>query len=125
MKIYVAGKWKEASYVQEVMDMLKLKGHEITCDWTGHVHPEKSKEYAIEDLEGVKNCDIVFALMPDPTTFYKGAWIEIGMGLALNKKIIVVGEEVSSVFLGHPNISLYRTKELKEAIYMLEIILKE
>lgn len=125
MKVYVAGKWNESEHVRVVMNMLKVNGHEITCDWTGHIHPLKSKEYALEDLEGVKNCDVLLALMPDPTTFYKGAWIEVGMALALNKKVIIVGEGVSSVFLGHPNISVYKNKDLNEVLSKIELIVKE
>src|SRR5574341_1710104 len=101
MRLYVAGKWAESAYCRDVMDMLKVLGHEITCDWTGHIHPEKSEKYALEDQEGVRRCDVLLALMPNPSIFYKGAWIEIGMAIAYGKKVVIVGEEVSSVFLGH------------------------
>lgn len=116
MKVYVAGKWKEVNSVREVMVMLKGMGHEVTCDWTGHVSPLKSKQYALEDMEGVRNCDVLLALMPDPTTFYKGAWIEVGMALAFNKLVMIVGKEVNSVFLGHPMVGVYKNEELFKAI---------
>ncbi len=111
MKIYVAGKWSESKYVKKVMEMLVARGHTITVDWTGHVHPDKSKEYAIEDIQGVKDCDVLVACMWTSGVFYKGCWVEIGAALALDKKVVIIGHEVSSVFLGHPNIHVFNFKE--------------
>lgn len=93
------------------MDMFEARGHTITCDWTGHVHPDKSKVYALEDLEGIRACDVLVAYMPDPNVFYKGAWIEVGMALGLDKKVIIIGKDVTTVFLGLPNIVVVQYKE--------------
>lgn len=122
LKIYVAGKWKEREKVRSIMDMFESRGHIITCDWTKHIAPEKidkdhdwaqngHKTYAEEDLEGVKNCDILVAYMPDPDVFYKGAWIEIGIALGLNKKVIIIGKDITTVFLGLPNVIVVQFKE--------------
>lgn len=137
LRIYVAGKWKEREKVRSIMDMLEARGHLITCDWTKHIAPERltkehneglftkeydwsknedwaqngHKTYAEEDLEGVKTCDILVAYMPDPDIWYKGAWIEIGISLGLDKKVIIIGKDITTVFLGLSNIIVVQYKE--------------
>lgn len=137
MKIYVAGKWKERKKVKDIMDMFESRGHIITCDWTKHIAPERylvkdghgvfdkdykwennidwaengHKTYAEEDLEGVRNCDVFVAYMPDETICYKGAWIEMGIALGLNKKVILIGNKIFTVFLGLSNIIVVKYKE--------------
>jgi len=133
MKIYVAGKWKEREKVRSIMDMLEARGHIITCDWTKHTlpenieldraHKEKSfikdynwaknghKTYAKEDLNGVRTCDVLVAYMPDTDVFYKGAWIEVGIALGLDKKVIIIGKDVTTVFLSLSNITVVSYKE--------------
>ncbi len=124
MKIYVAGKWSERENVKKVMEMIESRGHTITCNWTNHIAPERiqngegcfnkdfdwaqngHKTYAEEDLEGVKNCDVVVACMWSPDIFYKGAWIEIGIAIGLNKNIVIIGSNVTTVFLGLKNITV-------------------
>ena len=139
LKIYVAGKWKERKQVMKIMEMFEARGHLITCDWTKHTlpenieldraHKEKSfvkdydwaqnghKTYAQEDLEGVRNCEVLVAYMPDPEILYKGAWIEIGIALGLDKKVIIIGKDVTTVFLSLPNITVVSYKE--EAISII------
>lgn len=111
MKLYIAGKWSEREEIKKIMEMFELRGHIITVDWTNHIHSTKSKEYAIEDIQGVKDCDVLIAYMKTPGIFYKGCWVEIGAALALDKRVIIIGHEVSSVFLGHPNIHVFNSKE--------------
>lgn len=107
MKVYVAGKWSESKKIKNIMDMLESRGHVITLDWTSHIHPDKSREYAIEDIQAVRDCDVVIAYMPDQHIFYKGAWIEVGAALALNKQVVFIGINISGVFLGHPNCRMF------------------
>jgi len=119
LKIYCAGKWKEREQVKKVMEMFEARGHTITCDWTKHIAPERDiqvgnhgiKTYAEEDLEGVRECDVLVAYMSNPDIFYKGAWIEIGIALGLGKKVIIIGKDVTTVFLGLPNIVVVSYKE--------------
>ncbi len=129
LKIYVAGKWKERKQVMKIMEMFEARGHIITCDWTKHIAPEGmdwaqdwaqngNKTYAQEDLEGVRECDVLVAYMPDPDICYKGAWIEIGIALGLDKKVILIGVDITTVFLGLPNITVVDCKE--EALMVID-----
>lgn len=112
MKIYVAGKCGDRLRVVEVMEKLKSLGHEITCDWTKHELHENDWRDAVEDIEGVQNCDLLIAIMID-TFNYKGVWAEIGAALALDKRVIVVGNgHGGAVFLSHPNILTVRDLDM-------------
>lgn len=144
MKIYVAGKWSERVQVKKVMDMFESRGHTITCDWTRHIAPERitkahgeglftkgydwsknedwaqngHKTYAEEDLEGVRACEVLIACMWDSEIFYKGAWIEIGIALGLDKKVIIIGKDITTVFLGLHNVTVVQFKE--EALTIID-----
>lgn len=144
MKIYVAGKWSERDKVKTVMEIFESRGHIITCDWTRHIAPERNmreggngiftkeydwsknvdwaqnghKTYAEEDLNGVLSCDLLIACMWSPEIFYKGAWIEVGIALGHYKRVIIIGKEIASVFLGLPNITVVQYKE--EAIDIVD-----
>lgn len=136
MRLYIAGKWSERDQVKKVMEMFESRGHIITCDWTRHIAPERitkaqydwsknedwaqngHKTYAEEDLEGVRSCDVLIACMWDSTLFYKGAWIEIGIALGLDKEVIIIGENITTVFLGLPNVIVVSYKE--EALDLIE-----
>lgn len=129
MKIYVAGKWKERMQVRKIMDMFEAMGYTITCDWTKHIAPERIQKgegcfnkdfdwaqdghqtYAQEDLDGVRNCDVIVAYMPRSDIFYKGAWIEVGIAIAFNKRVILIGNDITTVFLGLPNVTVVSFKE--------------
>ena len=105
-KIYVAGKWEDREEVKLLQTELIALGHEITCDWTIHELPEKEK-YAIEDVEGVKACDGLIALMIYDYQ-YKGSIAEIGMAIALDKPVLVIGAMFdSSIFANHPLVFIY------------------
>lgn len=138
MLIYVAGKWSERDKVRAIMDIFESKGHTITCDWTRHIAPERltkgsgiwhkdydwakngHRTYAEEDLEGVESCDILVAYMPTPEIFYKGAWIEVGIALGLKKRVIIIGKDITTVFLGLNNIDVVPSKE--DAISIIDSI---
>lgn len=105
MKVYVAGKFEDRDIVRQVYRELKSKGHEITLDWTDHEHSKTTSEqakWAVEDIEGVKRCDVLIAVLISDYR-YRGALIEIGAALALGKRVITLGRnENSSTFLYHP-----------------------
>lgn len=100
--IYVAGKWEEREIIREIHKTLISMGHIITCDWTNHTEHGFSMKYAIEDIEGVKQCDFLIAYMKKEYT-YKGVWVEIGGALVLNKPVLVIGDKGDSgIFINHP-----------------------
>lgn len=96
MKVYLAGRFHEKDFMRNAQEMLRAKGHEISWDWTKHKnirpypeHLEEAEEQASADIQGVKDCDI-FILLSDEAG--RGMYVELGVAVALQKKIFIVGE---------------------------------
>lgn len=107
MDIYVAGKTDDWERVRRVQESLIELGHMITYDWTVNVEDDEDtgleaddltrKEWADDDEVGVKQADLVIFMIESEGL--SGTLIELGMALAFQKDIIVVGEpERNSVF---------------------------
>lgn len=122
MKIYVAGRFEDKVKVKKLYRIIKKNGHEISADWTNHKpykkYPELAKGYTIEDINGVKKCD-VFILITNGKPGV-GSAIELGVAmhsyLTLSKpKIYVVGEfKNDNMFYYHP--SVQRRKTIEEVL---------
>lgn len=99
MRIYVAGSQHDWPRARHVMDELTRRGHVISHDWTCEVEdhattpatPEELIHYAKLDLAGVQTAHIVLCLTPERKDWGRGLWTEMGIGLALNKRVIVTG----------------------------------
>lgn len=119
MKFYVAGKFADRLDVKAIMVGLLLRGHEITCDWTGHeLHDntephDLQQQWAVEDMQGVRKADVLIALFVKPHQ-YRGAFIEIGAALALGKPVWVLGDtQRSATMMHHPFIDHISWEELE------------
>jgi nucleoside 2-deoxyribosyltransferase len=126
MKIYVAGKWEERIYIQQLYRILKDEGHTITCDWTRHDYPKKNIEatlakYAVDDINGVKNAELVIAVAENIAN-YRGMLVEIGAAIALDKPVIVIGKAINAcIFINHPKV-IIKFEDMKEFIGRIEEI---
>ena len=124
-RIYVAGKWQDRKRVQEIQERLRRRGHTITIDWTCHEFDAKDGVvagfdelalFALEDEWGVRSADAVIAVMEQDYS-YKGAWVEIGMALALGKPVYMLGTAGHScIFVNHPSIQPFQTMEQIEEV---------
>jgi len=121
MKIYVAGKWEDRDIIKYIQRSLIKDEHKITCDWTNHSSHSHSMEYAIADLEGVRNCNLLIAYMMHDY-IYKGAWAEIGAALILNKPVIIIGNRADSgIFVHHPLV--HKVNNIQEMLDYLQTII--
>ncbi len=115
MKIYVSTRFQRKNEVRKIYKKLIDKGHEITANWTLHEpmtpyekNQRISSDYAIEDVEGVRNCD-VFILLSDEGG--SGMFVELGIAILSNllfrkPKIYVVGEHNKRIlFFFHPAVN--------------------
>ncbi len=120
MKIYVAVRFHEREKVKEIYKLLQEKGHELSADWTWHINskpysdnPKRSQGYSIEDMDGVKNCD-VFILLTNELTG-AGTSAELGGAimsrlLAGKPKVYVVGKHIgNNMFYFHPSVNIRKT----------------
>src|SRR5205809_904896 len=105
MIIYVSTKWEEKDRAREIMALLKGAGHTISFDWTQA--ETVSAAQALLDFRGVRDADVVVCIFEENVP-YRGALVEMGMGLALGKPIYVLGDALAGhlIFLSHPNVRL-------------------
>ena len=86
MKFYVGSGMKNANLVEYYQKKLKEAGWEQTYNWVKNINNDinidEIKEYAKLEQEGVMNSDVVVILLKAG----RGAHIELGMSIALNKK---------------------------------------
>ena len=104
MKFYCSGKWSERKEVRELQDKLIELGHTITVDWTPHKEEDEGypSDYAEEDIIGVRECNIYVGLFVNRHN-YKGALVEMGAALALNKIVVIIGHAIDScLFKDYP-----------------------
>lgn len=107
MRIYLAGKFEEHAVIKVYADELRDLGHVISYPWfelhTKPGIPDLTQE-AIEDTEGVKSADaIIFIFEKDLP--YSGAMTELGMALAWDKEVFIVGHGGDrNIFTKHPNV---------------------
>lgn len=121
-KLYVAGKWYDKEKIQIKIRELEQLGHEITHNWTiceteYHSTDDRLRANAIDDINGVKNADIVVVVMDDVKYTYRGTSHEVGAALALNKPVYLYcpdpdnTEWYQGCFSRHPCITLFRDWE--------------
>ena len=84
--IYVAGSLKNMSIIKNIMEEIESWGHDIAVDWTMQ---EKggTKQYAEEDLKGLKECDCLIYCMD--SNHSRGKNFELGYITALEKPIVI------------------------------------
>lgn len=117
MKFYVAARFSDKERVKKINDLIKNKGYELSGDWTSHIGSndysktsERSRKYAIEDIKAVINCDVFILILNEKGG--TGSSTELGVALALNKKIYAVGEYIeNNMFNFHPSVTHKKTIE--------------
>ena len=92
MKIYTASKLANAEAVNVFNGLLKQAGFEVTYEWATHGYIDNSdselkRKVAQNEMEGVAKADYLVVLHPGGF----GTHIEIGVALAMNIPIIMIG----------------------------------
>lgn len=111
MKFYVGSGMKNCELVNYYAKILKENGWNQTYNWVENVNADVSiedmTEYAKLESKGIVDSDVVVILLPAG----RGAHIELGMALALNKKVFLCSAtkdefsiENTVAFYGLPNI---------------------
>lgn len=105
MKFYVASKFENQEEVGEVIDYLTINGHINTYDWRGG--ERVNRKQAELDMNGVKDADFVVGIFTQDYQ-YKGAIAEIGMAMALDKMVFIIGNWLDKMIF----MKLNRVKKL-------------
>jgi hypothetical protein len=118
MKFYIASSTSRRDEVIKLQKQIVKKGHEVAFDWP-NLHPpikpylknqDLAKQYAIEDVDGIKNCDVFVLLISETPGI--GSTTELGMAIALfelqgKPKIYIVGNRdhlSPNMFYFHPSV---------------------
>ena len=111
MNFYIGSGMKNCELVNYYAKELKRNGWNQTYNWVENINDDVSIEdmtsYAKLESQGIIDSDVVIILLPAG----RGAHIELGMAIALNKKIFLCSEtneefsiENTVAFYGLPNI---------------------
>ncbi len=87
IKVYVAGSWRNRSIIKNIMEEIESWGCDIAVDWTMHQEKGGARQYAEEDLKGLKECDCLIYCMDSNHSRCKN--FELGYITALGKPIII------------------------------------
>lgn len=112
-KFFCSGKFEDRINIRKLQQSLKNLGHEIVEDWTIHEYSDKGYpiEYAEDDIYGVSQCDVyVGRFIADYN--YKGAFVEMGVALALRKEVCIIGHAIDScIFVHHSLVKRFENEE--------------
>ncbi|KKN74989.1 hypothetical protein LCGC14_0384910 [marine sediment metagenome] len=112
MKFYVAGKWEDRKNCRKLMDKIQDLGHAISYDWTTGEETDEGYPIvnAINDTRGVQVSDVYVGRFIDKNN-YKGALVELGIALGLNKRIFIIGHAIDScIFCHHPSVRRFENE---------------
>lgn len=119
MKVYLAGRYSRKPEFLRFMDIIQASGHEVQADWlkSNHDHTPHA-ECAQIDVADIKACDVLIAFSEEPRVNNSrgGRHVELGIALALGKRIIIVGP-VENVFMALPEIE--RVDTFREVKHLL------
>lgn len=92
MKFYIGSGFKNCELVNYYSKVLEANGWKHTYNWTKNINNDVTIEDLIEysklEQKGIIDSDVVIILLPAG----RGTHIELGMALALNKKIFLCSE---------------------------------
>lgn len=92
MKFYIGSGMKNCELVNYYSKILEENGWEHTYNWAKNINGDETIEDLVEysklEQQGIIDSDVVIILLPAG----RGTHIELGMALALNKKIFLCSE---------------------------------
>ena len=109
MKIYMASMFSRREELEALSPLLHSVGHECTARWVfGGEDGLSLEDIAILDLEDVKKADAVLSFTHPRGTLTPGGGrhVEFGYGLALGKRMILIGPR-ENVFHSYPFVEQY------------------
>ena len=124
MWIYIGASFPRKNEARELANILRADGHYICSSWMGDAESvydngkaDKAESIfeAEQDFDDIANCHIFIMISGD--TFSRGGrHTELGIALALHKRVIVFGPP-ESVFCSHGRVTVVQDiVRLKEAL---------
>jgi nucleoside 2-deoxyribosyltransferase len=126
--VYVAGASSERNdRAIVVMSALRAAGIAITHDWTAEhdggpdwrLTEDERLRHTVDDIRGIKDADLLVALVPLEGVVSTGVWVELGVGIALLKPIFISGWYQRTIFTERTTSKFASDGELVAAVIEL------
>lgn len=115
MKFYIGSGFKNSNLVNYYSEKLESLGLEHTYNWAKNIKETETKEDMINfsrlEIEAILNADLVIILLPAG----RGTHVELGMALALNKRIFLCAD-TSEVFDSTNTVNFYEIPEITKLV---------
>lgn len=115
MKFYIGTGFKNCELVNYYSKILEENGWKHTYNWANNINKYETIEdliqYAILEQKGIIEADIVIILLPGG----RGTHIELGMALALNKKIFLCST-TEKEFSIENTVNFYQLPQVKKIV---------
>ena len=115
MKVYLAGRYRRLDEIRRCADDLRESGHQVTSRWVLERHtapgPLDHPSWAAlaqNDVDDTLAADAVISFTEAERGGGGGRQVEFGMGLALGKRLILVGPR-EHLFHTLPGVEVYAT----------------
>ena len=124
MKFYIGSGFKNCELVNYYSKILENNGWEHTYNWTKNISNYETIEDLIEysklEQKGINDADVVIILLPAG----RGTHIELGMALALNKKIFLCSA-TEDEFSIENTVNFYQLPQINRLIGNADDIIKQ
>lgn len=125
LRIYTASKITEVNFIRSLAQ--SWTEFDFVARWpTEHVGtlpdtPDFANFFWTQDLEDVARCDVVMVYAPKADEHLRGALVEVGMGIALHKAVLVIGDHPDfGTWQYHPRVR--RTTDMAQAKKVLSLL---
>jgi hypothetical protein len=128
MRYYIASRLENVDQVRKLKSELDARGWIHTYDWTVHgsVHQcahDVIARLADAEAAGAAEADVVIVLLPGG----RGTHIEAGIGIGLNKRVVIASDEVDRDFgIGGRTCAFYHHRRVEQVHgfdHLLEVLL--
>ena len=124
MKFYIGSGFKNCELVNYYSKVLEENGWTHTYNWAKHINHEATVQELIEyselEKKGIVDSDVVIILLPAG----RGTHIELGMALALNKRIFLCSA-IKEEFSIENTVNFYQLPDIIRLVGSAEENIKE
>lgn len=124
MKFYIGSGFKNAELVNEFSKKLQSHGWKHTFNWTKYISEYETLEdlikYSELEQKGIEEADAVIIILPAG----RGTHIELGMAIALNKKIYLYSSKKEEFDIEN-TVNFYQIPSIKRIVGDIDHAIKE
>lgn len=124
MKFYIGSGFKNTNLVNEFSKKLQSHSWEHTFNWTKYISEYETIEdlikYSELEQKGIEESDVVIIILPAG----RGTHIELGMAIALNKKIYLYSNKKEEFDIEN-TVNFYQIPSIKRIVGDIDYAIKE